>query len=166
MPKVSHIVVQDLLGVNVIGTIVAWGLMLLTLLENPFASTLMYDNLQGNNFVQARHVFHVRHALLALLPDDPPSVAGLAASVAQHQPTCAGFAVQLALLFLKAVLHPYTGRQAPVEEGPRPDATRTVAQHAAGAQQEEQRCAGARLPPNSQRQSHGHAVTVTLPHTM
>jgi len=38
--------------VNVIGTIVAWGLMLLTLLENPFASTLMFDNLQGNNFVQ------------------------------------------------------------------------------------------------------------------
>ncbi len=37
---------------NVIGTIVAWGLMLLTLLENPFASTLMFDNLQGNNFVQ------------------------------------------------------------------------------------------------------------------
>ena len=48
----DHAALQDLLGVNVIGTIVAWGLMLLTLLENPFASTLMFDNLQGNNFVQ------------------------------------------------------------------------------------------------------------------
>ncbi len=44
--------VQALLGVNVIGTVVAWGLMLLTLLENPFASGLMFDNLAGNNFVQ------------------------------------------------------------------------------------------------------------------
>ena len=48
-----------MLGVNVIGTIVAWGLMLLTLLENPFGSTLMYDNLQGNNFVQVRQLICV-----------------------------------------------------------------------------------------------------------
>ena len=45
---------QALLGVNVIGTVVAWGLMLLTLMENPFGSGLMFDNLAGNNFVQVR----------------------------------------------------------------------------------------------------------------
>ena len=47
---------QALLGVNVIGTVVAWGLMLLTLLENPFGSGLMFDNLAGNNFVQVREL--------------------------------------------------------------------------------------------------------------
>lgn len=42
-----------LLGTNVIGTIVAWGLMAITLLENPFGAQLTQESTQGNNFWQA-----------------------------------------------------------------------------------------------------------------
>ncbi|EIE27477.1 hypothetical protein COCSUDRAFT_64250 [Coccomyxa subellipsoidea C-169] len=42
-----------LLGTNVIGTIIAWGLMFITLLENPMGSTLTMEAVQGNNFYRA-----------------------------------------------------------------------------------------------------------------
>lgn len=80
-----HITAQyaGLLGVNVIGTAVAWALAAVALLENPFGSGLVRDSVDGNNFVQAgKRLFDRRHraAHLGDMPadaDDSPTVAKL-----------------------------------------------------------------------------------------
>ncbi|CAL8463500.1 g3034 [Coccomyxa elongata] len=42
-----------LLGTNVIGSVIAWALMFITLLENPLGSALTQEAAQGNNFYRA-----------------------------------------------------------------------------------------------------------------